>query len=149
MMQLAPRTPPAVPQTLAQSLTELPFGSQTQIRVGDGHLAAFLAYVGYDRRLGVVKYALRVLNNTPLAAQAHLYVEAGGVQQSAYPIATEIAPFSMRDEMIPVRMDVTGWYDRAIVHVATEESVFTVEAPPPQRERPRWTKWVALAAIPL
>jgi hypothetical protein len=149
MMQLAPRTPPAVPQTLAQSLTELPFGSQTQIRVRDGHLAAFLAYVGYDRRLGVVKYALRVLNNTPLAAQAHVFVEARGIQQSAYPLAMDIAPFSMRDEIIPVRMDVTGWYDRAIVHVSTEDSVFTVEAPPPQRERPRWAKWVAIAAIPV
>lgn len=148
-MQLAPRTPAAVPQTLAQSLTELPFGSQTQIRVRDGHLAAFLAYVAYDRRLGVVKYALRVLNNTPLPAQANLFVETDGVQQSAYPLAMEIAPFSMRDEIVPVRMDVTGWYDRAIVHVATEESVFTVEAPPPQRERPRWAPWIAAAAIPL
>lgn len=149
MMQLAPRMPAAVPQTLSQSLTELPFGSQTQIRVRDGHLAAFLAFVGYDRRIGVVKYALRVLNNTPLPAQAELFVEAGGVQQSAYPLAMEIAPFSMRDEIVPVRMDVTGWYDRAIVHVQTEESVFTVEAPPPQRERPRWAPWVAAAAVPL
>lgn len=148
-MQLAPRMPAVVPQTLSQSLTELPFGSQTQIRVRDGHLAAFLAYVGYERRIGVVKYALRVLNNTPLPAQAKLFVEAGGVQQSAYPLAMEIAPFSMRDEIVPVRMDVTGWYDRAIVHVETEESVFTVEAPPPQRERPRWAPWVAAAAIPL
>lgn len=149
MMQLAPRTPSAVPQTLAQSLTELPFGTQTQIRVRDGQLSAFLAYVGYDRHLGVVKYALRVLNNTPLAAQAQLYVEAGGIQQSAYPLAMDIAPFSMRDEMIPVRMDVTGWYDRAIVHVSTEESTFTIDAPPPQRERPRWARWAALAVIPL
>jgi len=149
MMQLAPRMPAAVPQTLSQSLTELPFGSQTQIRVRDGHLAAFLAYVGYERRIGVVKYALRVLNNTPLPAKAELFVEAGGVQQSAYPLAMEIAPFSMRDEIVPVRMDVTGWFDRAIVHVETEESVFTVEAPPPQRERPRWAPWVAAAAVPL
>jgi hypothetical protein len=150
MMQLAPRMPEAaVPRTLAQSLTELPFGSQTQIRVRDGHLAAFLAFVAYDRHLCIVKYALRVLNNTPLPANAKLFVEARGIQQSAYPLEMEIAPFSMRDEIIPVRLDVTGWFDRAIVHVVTEESAFTVEAPPPQRHRARWARWSALAAIPL
>src|SRR5579884_3843258 len=101
MMQLVPRTPEAaVPRTLAQSLTELPFGSQTQVRVRDGQLAAFLAFVSYDRRLCIVKYALRVLNNTPLAARAKLFVEAHGVQQNAYPLDMEIAPFSMRDEII-------------------------------------------------
>lgn len=149
MMQLALRPTAAVPQTLAQSLTELPFGSQTQVRVGDGHLSAFLAFVGYDRRLGVVKYALRVLNNTAFAARARLFVEAGGFQQSAYPLAMEIAPYAMRDEIVPVRIDVTGWFDRAIVHVASEESAFTVEAPPPPRERPYWLKWGALAILPL
>jgi hypothetical protein len=61
MMQLAPRMAPALPATIAQTLTELPFGSQTQVRVGDGNLCAFLAYVAFDRRLGVVKYALRAL----------------------------------------------------------------------------------------
>lgn len=148
-MQLAPRAVAVVPQTLTQSLTELPFGSQTQVRVGEGHLAAFLAFVGYDRRVGTVKYALRVLNNTPFVAQARLYVEAGGVQLCGYPLATEIAPYSMRDEIIPVRMDVTGWFDRAIVRVESEQSEFTVEAPPPPRERPRWTRWTAAALVPL
>lgn len=149
MMQLAPRPASIVPQTIAQSLTELPFGSQTQVRVGDGHLAAFIAFVGYDRRLCVAKYALRVLNNTPFPARAKLVVECGGLQQSAYPLAVEVAPYSMRDELIPVRMDVTGWFDRAIVHVASEQSSFTVEAPPPPQERRPWTKWAALALIPL
>jgi hypothetical protein len=149
MMQLAPRAASAVPQTLATSLTELPFGAQTQVRVGDGHLAAFLAYVAYDRRICVAKYALRVLNNTPFPVQAKLFVESRGVQLSAYPRAVDIAPYSMRDEIIPVRMDVTGWFDRAIVHVASEESAFTVEAPPPPRERPKWARWTAAAIVPL
>lgn len=149
MMQLALRPAAAVPQTLAQSLTELPFGSQTQVRVGDGHLCAFLAFVGYDRHLCVAKYALRVLNNTPFPAQATLHVEAAGLRQSAYPLAMEVAPFSMRDELMPVRIDVTGWFDRAIVHVSSEQSAFTVEAPPPPRERPRWIRWTPLAVLPL
>lgn len=150
MMQLAIRPPAGLPQQpLALSLTELPFGSQTQVRTADGNLAAFLAFVGYDRHLCVAKYALRVLNNTPVPAQAKLFVESGGSQQSAYPLAMNVAPFSMRDELVPVRMDVTGWFDRAIVHVATEQSSFTVEAPPPPRERPRWVKWAPLAVMPL
>lgn len=149
MMQLVPRATPPVPQTLAQSLTELPFGSQTQVRLRDGNLAAFLAYLAYDRRICVARYALRVLNNTPLAVRANLLVETRGVQRSAYPLAMDIAPFSMRDEIIPVRMDVTGWFDRAIVHVVSEESAFTVEAPPPPRQRQQWGKWAAAAIVPL
>ena len=148
MMQLAPRAA-APPQTLAHSLTELPFGSQTQVRVGDGHLAAFLAYVAYDKRICVATYALRVLNNTGLPVRAKLFVEAKGLQVSAYPLAVEIAPFSMRDEVMPVRMDVTGWFDRAIVHVVSDQSAFTVEAPPPPRERPKWTRWAAAGAAAL
>jgi hypothetical protein len=55
----------------------------------------------------------------------------------------------MRDEIIPVRMDVTGWFDRAIVHVASEESAFTIEAPPPPRQTVKWARWTAAAIVPL
>jgi hypothetical protein len=142
-------TPVSVPRTLAQSLTELPFGSQTQIRVRDGQLSAFLAYAGYDRHVGTVKYALRVLNNTPVAAYARLFVDSHGTQVPAYPCDIEVAPFSMRDDVIPVRMDVTGPFDRAIVAVSSEDHYFTIEAPPPPRRRPNWGRWCALAATPL
>jgi hypothetical protein len=139
----------SVPRTLAQTLTELPFGSQSQIRVRDGQLSAFLAYVGFDRRVGTAKYALRVLNNTPAIAFARLFVDAKGTQVSAYPCDIEIAPYSMRDDVIPVRMDVTGPFNRAIVAVSSDDNYFTVEAPPPPRERPNWLKWGALAMIPV
>lgn len=141
--------PVSVPRTLSQSLTELPFGSQTQIRVRDGQLSAFLAFVGYDKHVGTAKYALRVLNNTPSTAYARLFVDTRGTQQSAYPKDIEIAPYSMRDDVIPIRMDVTGPFDRAIVAVSADDNYFTVEAPPPPRERRPWLKWCALAAIPL
>jgi hypothetical protein len=140
---------PQLPRTLAGSLNELPFGSQSQIRVGDGQIAAFLAYAGYEKAIGTVKYALRVLNNTPFTARARLFVDVRGAQLSAYPRDIEIAPFSMRDDVLPVRMDVTGPFDRAIVEVASEETYFTIEAPPPPRTRPQWGKWAALAIVPL
>jgi len=141
--------PVSVPRTLAQSLTELPFGSQTQIRIRDGQLSAFLAYAGYDRHVGTVKYALRVLNNTPVVAYARLFVDRRGVQTAAYPRDIEISPFSMRDDVIPVRLDVTGPFDRAIVAVSSEDHYFTIEAPPPPRRRVNWAKWLALAVTPV
>ncbi len=134
---------------LVSSLHELPFGSQAQIRIREGQLSAFLAYAGYEKHIGTVKYALRVLNNTSFPAHARLFVDVRGTQLSAYPLEVEIAPYSMRDDIIPVRMDVTGPFDRAIVEVASEETCFTVEAPPPPKTRPQWSKWCALAAIPL
>ena len=148
-MLALPNSAGSVPRSLAQSLTELPFGSQSQIRVQDGQLSAFFAYAGYDKQVGTVKYALRVLNNTPSVAYARLFVDARGTQVSAYPCDIEIAPFSMKDDVVPVRMDVTGPFDRAIVAVSSEDNYFTVEAPPPPRTRPNWLKWSALAAIPL
>lgn len=146
---LAMPAAPQLPRTLAGSLNELPFGSQSQIRVGDGQIAAFLAYGGYEKGIGTVKYALRVLNNTPFRARARLFVEVRGAQLNAYPRDIEIAPFSMRDDVLPVRMDVTGPFDRAIVEVSSEETYFTIEAPPPPRTRPQWYKWAALALVPL
>ncbi|HET7812875.1 MAG TPA: hypothetical protein VFL13_00725 [Candidatus Baltobacteraceae bacterium] len=136
-------------QLPAKTLTELPFGAQTQIKVAEGQLSAFLAYVGCDRRIGTATYALRVLNNSPFAAHAKLFVETRGVQISAYPLTLEVAPYSMRDDIIPVRLDTTGPYDRALVHVISEEAAFTVEAPPPERPRRAWWKLVAAAMVPV
>lgn len=136
-------------QLPAKTLTELPFGAQTEIKAAEGQLSAFLAYVGCDRRIGTATYALRVLNNSPFAAHAKLFVETRGVQISAYPLTLEIAPFSMRDDIIPVRLDTTGPYDRALVHVISEEAAFTVEAPPPERPRRMWWKAAAAALVPV
>lgn len=140
----------AAPQAaLAQTLTELPFGSQSQVQTANGRLSAFLGFAGYDRSVRVAKYALRVLNNTSLPAHARLYIEVGGVQQDAYPLSFEIAPFSMRDDMVPVRFDATGPYDRAIVEVFSEETRFTVDAPPPPPQKRTWYKWIAAGLIPV
>lgn len=146
---LALSQPQTLPATLAQSLTELPFGSQSQVQTAQGRLSAFLGYAGCDRSIGVAKYALRVLNNTSLPAQARLYIEVGGVQQNAYPLAFDIAPYSMRDDIVPVRLQDTGPFDRAIVQVCSDETFFTVEAPPPPPARRAWKKWAAAALLPV
>jgi hypothetical protein len=132
--------------TLAESLHDLPFGSYAQIQTAEGRIAAFLAYVKRDRRLGTVQYALRILNNTPFEAHARLSVESRGQRISAYPLTLRVAPYSLRDDLIPVRVDVTGPFDRAIVEVVSETSEFTVDAAAPPEERPRWLRWTAIPA---
>lgn len=138
-----------LPATLAQSLTELPFGSQSQVQTAQGRISAFLGYAGCDRSVGVAKYALRVLNNSPQPARARLYIEVRGQQQHAYPLAFDIAPYSMRDDMVPVRLQDTGPFDRAIVEVCSEDTYFTVEAPPPPPQKRRWKRWCAAALLPI
>lgn len=121
-------------------------GTQAQTQIAEGRLLAFLAYVGYDPAVGTAKYALRVMNNTSAPAAAQLFVEVGGVQRSAYPLPFRVAPYSMHDDIVPVRMDETGPFDRAIVHIFSEETSFTLDAPgPPKGRRWPWQPWAACA----
>ena len=137
-------------QTLASSLAELPFGTQSRVCTQDGRIDAFLAYAGYDRSNGTAKYALRVLNNSPLPARAHVScVRRDGSKVSAYPLDLEIAPYALRDDLIPVRVDVIGEYQRALVEISSVQTYFTVDAPAPQPEPRRWLRWAAAAAAPL
>ncbi len=138
-----------LPASIATSLTELPFGSQAQVQTQEGRISAFLAYAGYERSVRIVKYALRVLNNTRCTAQARLLIDVNGVQSDAYPRVFEIAPYSMRDDMIPVRFDEVGRFDRAIVEVSSGDTYFTVEAPPPPPQPKQWKKWCAAAVVPI
>lgn len=141
---------PVAPRSIAAGIADLPFGSQSAVCTADGRIDAFLAYVGYERSNSTAKYALRVLNNTPVPARARLYcIRRDGSKLSAYPRDFEIAPFAMRDDMIPVRVDVTGEYERALVEISSTHAYFTVEAPAPERAKPQWLRWVAVAAAPL
>lgn len=140
---------PVAPRSIAAGISDLPFGSQSAVCTSDGRIDAFLAYVGYERSNSTAKYALRVLNNTPVPARARLYcIRRDGSKLSAYPRDFEIAPFAMRDDMVPVRVDVTGEYERALVEISTAQTYFTVEAPAPERVKPPWLSWVAVAAVP-
>ena len=135
---------------LATSLAELPFGSQSQIKASQGNIAAFLAFAGEDRRSCSVRYALRVLNNSPFPVRARLYcLDVKGVRTAAYPRDVHVAPYSMRDDLIPIRLDVVGPYDRALVEVTSDDTFFTVEAPAPPRPARNWLAWWAGALIPI
>ena len=152
MKQLVPPAQPqaGLPATLATSIADLPFGSQARVCTPEGRIDAFLAYAGYERSNCTAKYALRVLNNTPLTAQARVYcVRSDGSKVRAYPRDFEVAPYALRDDLIPVRVDVVGRYERALVEVTTAQSAFTVEAPAPQPSRQPWLRWAAVAAAPL
>jgi hypothetical protein len=51
--------------------------------------------------------------------------------------------------MVPVRFDTTGPYDRAIVEVFSEETRFTVDAPPPPPQKRNVYKWIAAGLVPV
>ena len=149
---LAPPLLPALqrPRTLAQSLSELPFGSQSQVAVATGKVAAFLAYAGYDRKTGVASYALRVLNDSASPVSAQLWcVMRDGTQRSASPLTFKVAPYAMRDDLIPVRLDITGRFERAVVEVVSDDTYFTVEASSPPPLRVPWMRWSAAALLPV
>lgn len=152
MNQLVPLAQAGVmaPRSIATGISDLPFGSQAAVCTADGRIDAFLAYVSYERFNSTAKYALRVLNNSAVPARARLYcIRRDGSKLSAYPRDFEIAPFAMRDDMIPVRVDVTGHYERALVEISSVQTYFTVEAPAPPRPKPQWLRWVAVAAAPV
>lgn len=138
------------PVTLASSLAELPFGTQSRVCTQGGRIDAFLAYAGYDRSNGTAKYALRVLNNTPSPAHAKLScVRRDGTTVSAYPLEFEIAPYALRDDLIPVRVDVIGDFRHALVEISSAQTYFTVDAPAPGPVPRPWFRWFAVAAAPL
>ena len=135
---------------LAQSVHELPFGSQAQVAVSTGKVAAFLAYVGYDPKIQIATYALRILNDSASPVQAQLScILRDGTQRSASPLTFKVAPYAMRDDYVPVRLDITGRFERAVVEVISEDTYFTVEALPPPSPRRNWLRWGAAAFLPL
>jgi hypothetical protein len=134
---------------IAGALNELPLGACTKIQTSEGHIDAFLAYAGCNRSIGTATYALRILNRTSAPTSARLFVEQRGTALRAYPIDIEVAPYSMRDDFLPVRIDVTGPYDRAILRVSNALASFTVEAPPPPRRRKRWLPYAGAFAAAL
>ncbi|MBV9270174.1 MAG: hypothetical protein JO165_03715, partial [Candidatus Eremiobacteraeota bacterium] len=101
----------AMVPAIAGALSDLPFGACARVSTPEGKVEAFLAYAGFDASLGIARYALRILNNTFAPVRARLNVEAQGVLLPAYPIDLQVAPYGMRDELIPVRVSDTGPYD--------------------------------------
>jgi len=132
-------------RTLARSINELPLGSQSQVAVEDGNVAAFLSFAQYNRRLDTATYMMRVLNNSPKTLQARIStIDDEGVRSALYPRPFSIAPFSLKDECLDVRVDRNfAW---ALLEVTDGTTCISVEAPAPPAPPKRWPKWAAASA---
>ncbi len=117
------------------------YGTRAQLAAGSGDVEGYLALSGCDKRAGTADYALRIVNQSehPLRARMSC-AKLRGENVLAYPLDIHIAPFSISETLLPVRVADIGPYDRAIVQVAGGNVAFSLEAPAPARigKRPRW-----------
>lgn len=135
----------ALPEARNKRQTQL-YGTRAQLAVGNGDVEGYLALAGCDKRAGTASYALRITNQSQHLLRARMTCARlrGGEPILAYPLDIHVAPFSISETLLPVRIADVGPYDRAIVQVAGGDVAFSLEAPAP----PRWTKrskWVVAA----
>lgn len=140
----------AVPRTqLARATKSLPAGSQARVRVGEGECAVQMVYVGFDRKTGSVTYALRFVNESPNAMQARVIcVNRNGKAKAVGHVPIDVAPHSVKDSIVPVRLADVGRYERAIVEVEGAGIAFSVDAagpPAPTSVARRSIAWVGVA----
>lgn len=125
------------------------YGTRAQLAAGNGDVEGYLALAGCDRRAGTASYALRIVNQSAHPLRARMTcARLRGEAVLAYPLDIHIAPFSISETLLPVRVADVGPYDRAIVQVAGEEIAFSLEAPAPQRKGAR-KRWIAAGASAL
>ncbi len=134
-------------QISTQSAHGFPFGFQSRIAVADGTIAAFLALVACDPKNGTATYAIRLLNDTAGKVSTRLWcVTASNEFIPAYPRDFIVAPFCHKDELVPVRLNQVGRFERVVLEVASLESQFTIEAPAPSRPHTQRLQ-IAAAAV--
>lgn len=132
-------------QSLARSINELPLGSQSQVAVEDGNVAAFLSFAQFNRGCGTATYMMRVLNNSPKSLQARVSsVDHAGMKRALFTRPIGIAPFSLKDECFDVRVERD--FALTLLEVTDGATYITVEAPAPPPQPKRWPKWVAGSA---
>jgi hypothetical protein len=123
------------------------YGTRAQLAVGNGDVEGYLALAGCDKRAGTASYALRIVNQSQHLLRARMTcARLRGEPILAYPLDIHVAPFSISETLLPVRVADIGPYDRAIVEVAGGDVAFSLEAPAPARtgKHSRWT--IAAAA---
>jgi hypothetical protein len=138
----------AVPEPRAKRHTQL-YGTRAQLAAGGGDVEGHLALAGCDKRAGTASYALRIVNQSSEHLRARMTCATlRGEAVLAYPLDVQVAPFSISETLLPVRIADVGPYDRAIVHVAGGDVAFSLEAPAPPRSAKR-SRWILAAAAAL
>jgi hypothetical protein len=135
----------ALPESRARRQAQL-YGTRAQLAVGNGDVEGYLALAGCDKRAGTASYALRIVNQSQHLLRARMTcARLRGEAILAYPLDIHIAPFSISETLLPVRVADIGPYDRAIVQVAGGDVTFSLEAPAPPRLGKR-SRWMVAAA---
>lgn len=137
----------ALPESRAKRTAQL-YGTRAQLAVGNGDVEGYLALADCDKRAGTASYALRIVNQSRHLLRARMTcARLRGEAILAYPLDIHVAPYSVSETLLPVRVADVGPYDRAIVQVAGGDVAFSLEAPAPPRlgKRSRWM--VATAAV--
>ncbi len=137
----------ALPESRAQRAPL--YGTRAQLAVASGDVEGYLALAGCDRRAGTASYALRIVNqsNNPLRARMTC-ARLRGEPILAYPLDVHVAPFSISETLLPIRVADIGPFERAIVQVDGGEVAFSLEAPAPPKMQHR-SRWMAASAIAL
>ncbi|HLI97435.1 MAG TPA: hypothetical protein VKT72_15300 [Candidatus Baltobacteraceae bacterium] len=135
----------AIPERRARQTAQL-YGTRAQLAVGSGDVEGYLALAGCDKRAGTASYALRIVNQSQHLLRARMTcARLRGEPILAYPFDVQVAPFSISETLLPVRVADIGPYDRAIVQVAGGDVAFSLEAPAPPRSAKR-SRWMIAAA---
>ena len=125
------------------------YGTRAQLAGLGGDVEGYLALAGCDKRAGTASYALRIINQSAQTLRARMTcARLRGEPVLAYPLDVQIAPFSISETLLPVRVAEIGPYDRAIVQVAGGDIAFSLEAPAPPRAQPR-RKWLPIGVSAL
>jgi|GEM_PF-3045456 len=122
------------------------YGTRAKLAAGNGDVEGHLALAGCDQRSGTASYALRIINQSCHALRARMTCKRfRGESVLAYPLDVHVAPFSIAETLLPVRMADVGPYERAIVEVCGGDVAFSLEAPAPPKIAKR-SRWVLAAA---
>jgi|SRR5579884_2507821 len=122
------------------------YGTRAQLAASGAEVEGYLALAGCDKRAGTATYALRIINQSAQALRARMTcARLRGEPVLGYPLDVQIAPFSVSETLLPVRVAEVGPYDRAIVQIAGGDIAFSLEAPAPPRNH-SGRRWVTIAA---
>jgi hypothetical protein len=116
------------------------------MRVSGGGVSGYLALADIDRANAVETYALRIENDSPHALKGWMQLATRRGFLDVAPV--QVAPFSIKETLVPVHRLETGPYDRAIVEVHGDGCELSIEAAAPPRSRRRaWKAWIAASAV--
>jgi hypothetical protein len=121
-------------------------GARAALQTAAGGVAAIFTLDGYDKRLRVASYGLRVANNSDATLTCRIWVvSAEGDATLRYPLLFEVAPYTVKSTDVPLHLDKRASFERAIAEVIGEGVYCMVEAAAPVT-RMRVRLYPALAA---